>query len=219
VSSWGTRYLGNPELKPEESITYDGAVEFADSLSRAELVFFHTEFDNKILGYYDTTLGARTWKNVAGATIQGVEANLSTDVGALMGWFLSVEPFVSITYHTRYSAKDRTEIERYGKTLLYTPKWAGSLGIRVMGERCDARVVARYNGKEKVTDWNYSSPTYGKTIEKAGFAFVNLKGSCRLNRVVELGLSVENLLNRSYEYVLGYPMPERTLTGLLRLRI
>ncbi len=219
VSSWGTHYVGNPELEPEESVTYDAGVEFSDGMNRAELTFFHTEFDNKILGYYDASLSARTWKNVDGATVQGVETNLSTDIGALLGWFTSVEPFVNITYHTRYSAKDRTEIDKYGKTLLYTPKWVGSFGVRMMGESWDARLVARYNGKEKVTDWNRSSPTYGKTIEKTGFLLVNLKGSYRVHKKVELGFSVENLLNRSYEYVLGYPMPERTYTGIVRLII
>ena len=94
------------------------------------LIFFHTEFKDKILSYYNTALVAQTFKNVEGAAIQGVEINASYDVGLASGLKVSIEPFSNITYHTRYSSKDDLEISKYGKTLLYTPKWTGAFGIR-----------------------------------------------------------------------------------------
>ena len=213
ISSWGTRYLGNPDLKPEKSTSYDAGIEYSRDLFKGGLTFFHTGFKDKILSYYDGTLKAQTFKNVDGATIQGIEANISYDVGLASGLNLSLEPFANITYHTRYSSRDELEISKYGKTLLYTPKWTGAFGIKAGKERWDVRLIANYTGDEKVQDWNSKSPTYGKAIDKGDFTVVNLKGSYRPIKNLEITVSVENLFDRAYEYVLGYPMPARTFVG------
>ncbi|BCB95960.1 TonB-dependent receptor [Dissulfurispira thermophila] len=213
VSSWGTRYIGNPNLKPEKSTSYDAGIEYSKDLFKGGLIFFHTDFKDKILGYYDSILKAQTFKNVDGATLQGIEANLSYDIGLASGLDLSIEPFTNITYHTKYSSKDELEIGKYGKTLLYTPKWTGAFGIKAGKERWDVRFIANYIGDEKVQDWDFNSPTYGKAIDKGDFTVVNLKGSYRPIKNLEITVSVENLFDRAYEYVLGYPMPERTFIG------
>ena len=175
--------------------------------------FFHTNFKDKILSYYDSTLSAQTFKNVDGAALQGIEANLSYDIGLASGLDLSIEPFTNITYHTRYSSKDNLEISKYGKTLLYTPKWTGAFGIRTGKEKWDARLIANYTGDERVQDWDSKSPTYGKAVDKGDFTVVNLKGSYRPIKNLEITASIENLFDRAYEYVLSYPMPGRTFVG------
>jgi vitamin B12 transporter len=213
VSAWGTRYIGNPNLKPEKSTSYDAGIEYSKDLLKGGLTFFHTEFKDKILSYYDSALSAQTFKNVDGATLQGIEANISYDVGLAGGVNLSIEPFANITYHTRYSSKDELETGKYGKTLLYTPKWTGAFGIRAGKEKWDARLIANYTGDEKVQDWNSSSPTYGKAIDKSDFTVVNLKGAYRPIKNFEITASIENLFDRAYEYVMGYPMPRRTFIG------
>jgi vitamin B12 transporter len=213
ISSWGTHYLGNPELAPEKSISYEAGFEFSDKRLRIDFTAFHSKFKDKILRYYDKNLSVRTWKNVDGATIQGWELYFSYNLGAAAGWSVTFEPFTHITYHTKYTAKDEEEISQYGKILLYTPKWTGTFGIKAMGEDWDIRLIAIYNGKEKVIDWNYLSLTFGDTIEKEDFTVVNIKGSYRPYKNLEITASIENLFNKAYEYVIGYPMPERTFTA------
>lgn len=212
VSSWGTRYIGNPSLKPEKSTSYDAGIEYSKDLFKGGLAFFHSDFKDKILSYYDSTLKAQTFKNVDGATLQGIEANISYDVGLAAGLNLSIEPFTNITYHTRYSSKDELETGKYGKTLLYTPKWTGAFGIKAGKERWDVKLIANYTGDEKVQDW--APPSYGKNVvEKGDFTVVNLKGSYRPVKNLEITASVENLFDRAYEYVLSYPMPRRAFVG------
>jgi len=214
TSSWGgTHYIGNPGLTPEKSTSYDAGIEYSTDLFKGGLAFFHTDFKDKILSYYNSTLSAQTFKNVEGATLQGIEANTSYDVGLASGLTISIEPFTNITYNTQYSSKDELEINKYGKTLLYTPKWTGAFGIRTGKEKWDVRLIANYTGDEKVQDWNSSSPTYGKAIDKGDFTVVNLKGSYRPIKDLEITASIENLFDRAYEYVLGYPMPARTFVG------
>lgn len=215
VSAWGTRYIGNPNLNPEKSTSYDAGIEYSKDLFNGGLTFFHTDFKDKILSYHDSTLSAVTFKNVDGATIQGIEANASYDVGLASGIDLSIEPFLNITYHTRYSSKDELEIKKYGKTLLYTPKWTGAFGIRTGKEKWDARLIANYTGDEKVQDW--APPSRGKNVvDKGDFTVVNLKGSYRPIKNLEITASIENLFDRAYEYVLGYPMTRRTFVAGVR---
>jgi len=66
VSSWGTRYMGNPDLNPEKSTTYDLGFEYLSPLLKVSLSFFHTNFKDKIISYYDSNLRAETFKNVDG---------------------------------------------------------------------------------------------------------------------------------------------------------
>ncbi|NTU41875.1 MAG: TonB-dependent receptor [Nitrospirales bacterium] len=211
--STSIRYLGNPNLKPEKSTTFDAGVEYAEPLLRAGLTFFHTELDNKILSSYDSSLAAMTWKNVDGATLQGIELNASYDLGLALGLNVSLEPFTNITYLTRFSSRDEQEIGKYGKTLLYTPKWTGVFGIKAGQERWDARLIANYTGDERVQDWS-ASPY--PVVEKGDFTVVSLKGAYRPIKSLEITASVENLFDRAYAYILGYPMQGRTATAGLK---
>ncbi|GAB5046600.1 TonB-dependent receptor plug domain-containing protein [Thermodesulfovibrio sp. TK110] len=213
IASWGTHYIGNPDLKPEKSKSYDTGLSYTKDFFNAELTFFHSEFKDKIISYYDSILKAQTFKNVEGATIQGIEGSISYDIGIVSGLSFSLKPFVNFTYNTRYSTKDEVEIQKYGKTLQYTPKCTASFGIMAARDKWDLRLVANYTGDEKVVDWNPSSKNYGKVVDKSDFTVVNLKGSYRPVKNLELTLSVENLFDRAYEYVQYYPMPRRTITG------
>ncbi|MEN6374113.1 MAG: TonB-dependent receptor [Smithella sp.] len=209
--SWGTHYVGNPDLKPEKSITYDAGIDYSKGAFKADFTYFYTDFDDKIVGYYDTVRAVSTYKNAPGATIQGIELNASFDVGAALGWPVILEPFANITYKFTYKQENEGAADT---TLTYTPKWTGAFGLRVGQEKWDARLIANYVGHEDVTDFNYiSSSTYGQVINKGGFAVFGLKGTYRPVKNIELMLSVENLLDRNYEYVQYYPMPGRSVIG------
>lgn len=209
VISWGIRYLGNPNLKPEKSISYDAAVDYSKDFLKGSLAFFHTDFKNKIIGYFNSALNAQTYKNIDGARLQGVEISASYNIGLASGLDISIEPFTNITYNTRYSSKDVIEIGQTGRTLLYTPKWTGAFGLRAGKEKWDVRLIANYTGDEKVQD--FSPPSNGKkVVDKGDFTVVNLKGSYKPIKNLEVTASIENLFDRAYEYVLSYPMPRRT---------
>lgn len=216
VSSWGTHYLGNPDLKPEKSTSYDIGFAYVKDLFKSELTFFHSAFKDKILSYYDSVANVWTYKNVEGATIQGFEGNLSYDIGIASGLNFSLEPFINFTYHTKYISKDESEIKKYGKTLTYTPKWTAAFGIRAGDNDWDVRLIANYTGDEKVIEWNPASSNYGKVVDKKDFTVFSIKGFYRPLKNLEISLSIENLFDRAYEYVQYYPMPRRTITGGLK---
>jgi vitamin B12 transporter len=207
--SWGTHYLGNPDLKPEESITYDAGIDYARGPFRGDFTFFHTDFRKKIVSHFDTTLDASTYRNADRATLEGLELNAAYDIGHALRIGVILEPFVNVTYRTKYLEENNGLKTR----LLYMARWTGAMGMRVGQEKWDTRLIVNYKGKEDVTDWNYTSQTYGQIIEKGDFAVVSLKGSYRPIKNLELTASIENLFNKEYEYVLGYPMQGITFVG------
>lgn len=211
--AWGTHYLGNPDLKPEESITYDAGIDYAGGPFKGDLTFFHTDFNDKIVSYYDVALGASTYKNADSATLQGLELNAAYDIGHALGIGVVIEPFANATYRTEFKQKNNS-VET---NLTYIARLTGAAGMRVGQKKWDARLIVNYRGKEDVTDWDYTSPTYGQIIEKGDFAVVNLKGSYRPIKNLELTASIENLFDRKYEYVLGYPMQGITFIGGARI--
>ena len=213
VSSWGTRYLGNPDLDPEKSKTLDFGFVLKRKLINLNAAYFITEYKDKIISVPHPTLSrTQTYVNVDGAKIQGLELNLRTELAPLFGLPFSVSPFVDLTYHTKYRTEDPREITSYGtKTFLWTPKWTGTFGITLSEAKWSATLYGVYVGDEKVVDWNYFSPTYMKAVKKQDFTIFNLALSYTPFKNLELKGTVENLFNRKYEYVQYYPMPETTI--------
>ena len=205
----GTHTVGNSNLKPEQSTSYDAGIDYSKGLFKGDLTFFQTDFKDEIVNYFDMSRMVSTYKNLDGSTIQGLEFNSSYDLGPALGLNMFVTPFTNITYKTKYEDESGTN----PTTLLNVPKWTGAFGLKVGQEKWDARLVANYIGPEKVTQWDYSLPTYGQTITKSGFTVLNLKGSYRPVKYLELTLSVQNLLDKNYAYNLGYPMPGMTIIG------
>lgn len=202
---WGTRYIGNHSLKPEKSINYEGGLNFSKTGFNLDFAFFHSIFKDKIARYFDTTLNAYTYKNLEKAKIQGWESDVSYDLKTLLSLSFSLEPFINITYHTKYSDSE-------GKPLLATPKWLGAFGVRAHGKNWDTRLIASYFGDENVT---YFDPLtwQSRIIKKKDFTVVNFKALYRPIKELELNLGIENLFDRAYEYVPDYPMPRRTFTA------
>ncbi len=206
IDSLGRHWIGNPSLKAEKSITWDGGLEYLSSSINFSLSYFITNFKDKIIsGVPHLTLPRTlTYKNTDGAKIQGLEINLSSELAHYFKLPFSLKPFVNLTYHTEYKDKEAKS------SLTYTPKWIGSLGIRSQGNRWNFEFYGVYVGDEKVIDWQWDSPTYGTPIPKKDFTVFNTALSLKPYERFEVMLKVENLFNRAYEYVKGYPMPERT---------
>jgi len=79
-------FKGNPDLKPEESKSFDFGVELSIGDSKWTAHYFDTQVDNLISYVYAPFPAVSMMQNVAEANIDGVEFTMSTE---LYGWTLA----------------------------------------------------------------------------------------------------------------------------------
>lgn len=205
MNMWSVHYVGNPDLKPEKSETYEGGVDLSYASFNAGLTYFHTDFKDKI-EEYTTGTGDTSYRNLGKAEIEGFEGSISYDVGSLFSWDYQVKPYVSFTYLTEYEDREANE------HLKYTSDLNVSYGITISDlDGFSANLNLAYTGKQKIDD--YEGGTY-ETITKGCFTVANLTISKRVLDGGKFGSvtlkgELQNLFDEDYEYVQGYPMQGR----------
>ncbi|MCB4205300.1 TonB-dependent receptor [Deferribacterales bacterium Es71-Z0220] len=216
-SVWGTPYKGNPDLDPETSKTYEVGVDYNSMLLNGYLTYFYTKYKDKIITEtVSATPSYITWINSGKATIRGVEGNARFDIGGLFKLPVVVEPYLNFVYYDRFY-DDTNDVK-----LLYVSRLQASYGIFITNNPDDfyCRLNFTYTGKQLVDD--YDPATYTTTRKyKGSFTVSDLSVSKRLvNSKVAgklyLKLDVNNLFDKDYSYVEGYPMPEKNYKGTLK---
>lgn len=201
--TFGTQVVGNPNLDPETSNTYEGGIDFNQNGLDVALTYFHTSFEDKIVAS-DLADGSKSWKNLGDATISGFEAELAYDIGAPLNLAWEVRPYFNITLLDTY------EDDSTGEDLQYVSGTNFAAGITVNnGDGIFCRLNVAYAGNQNITDYEYG--TYS-TITLPSSTVTNLTGSWRVYENTELGSftlrgEVNNLFDKEYAYVQGYPMP------------
>jgi len=217
--SFGTRYMGNPDLEPEESRTFDGGVEVSAGSLRSSLTVFNTEYDNYIASVASGP-GEMTWENEDSATVTGIEGDISYEYPVcLAGWQTYLEPYVSGTYLFEYDT--HFDDGSPDEPIQFVPEWNLATGIRMRDDNgFYGSLNLTFFGKTEVTDW---SDMYNPVdVTKGGFYVANMAVAKKFaldeaeSRSVTVKGSVENLFNRDYEFVMGYPMPGRSFIVGLR---
>lgn len=218
-TSSGARIVGNPNLSPEKSSTWEGGVDFTNRGLFASLTYFYTDFEDKI-EMVAAPGGASSWDNLGEAKIAGLEGEFNVDLGAVNNWDFELRPYVRFTYLTQY------EDEATGKDLKYTPDWAASYGIAFSHwEGFSATFNVSYTGEQLVEDWEnqvWPDPVKEVTLGSSTVASLTvsktLLSSDQWGKLTLKG-DITNLFNEDYAYVKGYPMPGRSFFLGLRYDI
>ncbi len=206
IEANGRRTLGNPELDPEKSLTWEGGADYTKSGLTGALTWFTTDFNDKIVR---TSLpgNVTSYTNLGSAAINGVEGALSYDVGVPLRWAWEVRPFIDMTWLNRY------EDEATGKDLTYISDLTLSTGLAFGdGAGFSGRVNVSYAGPQQVDDWE---DTY-TVVELDSFVVTDLMLSYRFLRSEKVGDftvrgELRNLFDEDYAYVKGYPMAGRSV--------
>ena len=209
-TAYGTHYVGNPNLDPEESKTYEGGADFSYASLNISFTYFHTDFKDKIED--DGGWPDRTWHNIGKAEMAGFEGELSYDIGTLFDWDFQLKPYANFVRLTKYEDKETDE------DLKYISDWNVSYGITLSDYNgLSANLNIAYVGKQDIDDWrNAGPPTWiAPVIEKGSFSVANLTISKKIVDTENFGditlkAEIENLFDKDYEYVNDYPMPGRS---------
>jgi vitamin B12 transporter len=206
IFSYGVQYSGNPDLKPEQSQTYEAGLDFYYKYFDASLTYFHTEYKDKISGTFVSPT-EYTYLNIGEATVSGFEGELSYDLAHLLNlstW--QIKPYASFVYLLDYTN------EETGEDLEQISEYKGACGIRIHDlEGFSAAFNLTYT--DHLTDYG------GEKLPS--YAVANLSVEKRLvnwGRYGDMSLrgEIKNLFDRDYAHKDGYPMPGRNFAIGLR---
>jgi len=209
----GKHYVGNPNLDPEKSKTYEGGFDFFYAGFSSSITYFYTDYKDYI-DIVTTPTGDRSWDNINDATLSGFEGEFSFNLGTFFDLNFELKPYCNITYLDEYEYDDAPAGETH-KELKYTSDITASYGIIFNDlNGFSANLNFAYTGKQNI-DF-YDPITYAKqSIEKAGFTVANITISKKIYDFSKYGKltlkgEIENLFDKDYAYVQGYPMPGRS---------
>lgn len=191
----GINYLseGNPDLKPEESTTFEvGILGNHDWLSW-EARAYHTNIDN-LIAWGSTTVNPTTVKyspqNVNKAQIDGLELEINT---RLLGWNSKLS--MNLLDPKDRATKTRL-IRRYQKSLSYDLS-------RTFGQ-FDVGAYVLAQGNRHDTDFATSS-----LVKVPGYVTVDLRAAYHFDSHWMLSAKLNNLLDKQYQTVDKYNTADR----------
>ncbi len=195
-----TSMAGNPDLKPEESLSCEVGLEQRLSAlkARVELTYFYNSFENLI----DMDFETFRFANIGEATTEGLEFSLA------------FQPLDMLYIRGEYTGL-WTEDKSTGEELAMRPKHSGALLVELtpldglvltgtayfVGKHLDSFQYVNIHG-EIITD-QYAS----------GYARADLAGSYRILEnagiLEELTgfVKIENITDEQYDEAGGFPMP------------
>lgn len=198
-TDYGYQAQGNPDLKPEKAWAYDLGFEHQlGNLLLSRLTLFRTDIEDLI--EWAPVDPANLWglwvpSNVAKAYTQGVEVE----------FIHQIMPGLSqnINYTYLHSAGKKEEEEKYEiapykphNRVNYRINYTNNFGLKIS------------LGTEYVSEqWSVR----GKTGDKLPDCFLLNARIAQRIRNLEAYISLDNILDKKYQTVFGYPMPGRTI--------
>ncbi|MBU4200147.1 MAG: TonB-dependent receptor [Verrucomicrobia bacterium] len=194
---WRDDYTeGNPDLKPEESFSYDAGIQQQfGKKSMLQISLFQSHMKN-LIAWFDDGKGIYKAQNVNDAFLQGVETELSAQL---------TEEISGAVNYTLLNAQD-TSGTYEDKTLTYRPK--NKVGGRLGYQNAWG---LKLNLNAEYTDSVYTDRA--NTKELGGFMTLGAYAAQTLVKGVEIFARGNNLLNKQYQLVNGYPMPGFSVMG------
>jgi vitamin B12 transporter len=190
-------FVGNPNIKPEESKTFDLGLDVNYQALSAYVTYFDSDYKNMISALPAIAAGTgncpadgpscRFYDNLAKASLRGVEMGAAFDVGRQFGLGYSLEPYFAVTRMTKY--EDDT-----GQKITDIAKNSASFGLRYKHPalKLSSRLDFVYYGQRA----EYEKDRGGKTV--ADFSLTKSLADHDRYGNLKLKVSVTNLFNKYY---------------------
>lgn len=210
-------YRGNPDLKPESSVSYDFGFDYIDPSSGIEFgaTYFITDLDDKI-GYDYSNADYVTYLNADNAEMDGIEVNLALDFGQLFSKSYSLKLYGNLTHliKSELTSGDVTS------DILYVREGNGSMGVSFDDKKAlSTRLNARYIGHRYSADYlSYGNrpELYEMNIpflEHPDALVFDFSIDYNIAKKYRVGIQVENLFDENYTEKDGYNMPGRSFSA------
>ncbi|MEO7142992.1 MAG: TonB-dependent receptor [Bryobacteraceae bacterium] len=201
-------YVGNPGLRPEKTATYEAGIvqEWFGRRLRTEVEAFRNSFTDLIT--FDSSAYPGTWRNVAASWARGVEVSATARV---TGQLSVTGSYTRLYTRITNSLTPDSPVDGIGQELLRQPRNAGAVSATYAARRWSVVAGGRFFGERHDSDF-----LFGIT-RNPGYQHLYVSGSYQLNSHVAPFVRVENLLDESYQEVLGYNNLTRNAMGGVRL--
>ncbi|SEA90360.1 TonB-dependent receptor domain-containing protein [Alkalimonas amylolytica] len=179
--------FGNPDLKPEESVSDEVAFRFNGARLQSELVLFDREVTNLIQG-------SELAENVLLAKVRGAEYSLG------FSW-------AQWQHQVSYTWLDARN-EQTGEPLQRRPKHSVNLRSGWQGEQWQAYATLDYQSATfQGFDWN----SMANFPDLGGFTVLGLAANYQLSPQWQLRTKLDNLTNKTYQTSIGYATAGRSI--------
>ena len=216
-------FTDNPGLRPERSRSAEAGVDhaFGGGHAVAEATVFTNRYDDLIVavGSFSGASRFRT-DNISNASASGLELALTVR-GRVRAWGgIDLAGRVGYTrLDTEILAVDQDDDApppfEVGQALLRRPPHQFFADASLTTGRVTAFV--RGNGRSTALDVEPSYGTFGGLFDAPGYSVWTAGATVRVVRFADVYARVENLLDRSYEEVFGFPALGRRFTMGLRV--
>ncbi|MBN2039077.1 MAG: TonB-dependent receptor [Spirochaetes bacterium] len=199
-------YLGNPDLKPEKSTTYDGGFDVYFSGLTAGATFSKIKTKDKIvtLYYAYTDSEGTTWSiydNIGKSDMEIVDCYVDWSATTTFALPFIFDISSALTINKKYENEDT------GEKLPFVADKELKSNVTVGYKAASTTLSHVYIGHELRDDGE----------QNCSFYFFNLTAKYDLSASLTADIGIYNLTDEDYEWVDGYPMPERNykigLTG------
>ena len=201
------RYIGNPNLKPEESEGWEAGFdqEFGGRRATVGAMYFDSTLKDEIYTTYSADFVPTPANRDTKSRQQGVEV------------FVSARPIDQLKFDLAYTYLDAKE---NGVTEVRRPQNVGSINATVFSrdQRLSGTLTVRYNGRQD--DVTFTDPTFATTptVSLPEYVLVNLNAEYKLTGKVALFGRVENLTGERYEEVFSFVSSGRAAYGGVRAK-
>ena len=212
-------FTDNPGLRPERSRSVDAGVEqaFAGGLVIADATWFLNRYDDLIVAVGRSMEDYSRYRtdNIANARAQGLEASFALRTRR------GLEARVSYTFlDTEVLALDHAPGVApapfsVGDWLLRRPRH--QVNVDLLWRHRVVTAYFRAGGRSTVLDVEPNWGAAGGLFHAPGFGVADAGAAIHAGRYADVVLRVDNLFDRQYEAVFGYPAPRRAFTVGVRL--
>ena len=191
-------FIGNPQLQPEKSFSWEVGVEQAlfDGRAIIDVTYFDTNLEDEIATVFDFSTFLSTAENLRGESERkGVEVGGKYQINDV--WHTNI----SYTYLDATEPDDDVEVRRPEHSASFNLNhefWAG---------RGNANLGLIYNGQQHDSEFIFATPT--DHVELDAYTLLNLAGSFEVSESLEVFARFENLLDEDYVEVFGFRSPGR----------
>lgn len=227
--------LGNPNLKDENSFTWDVGIKFSNPKKGFDFdaTYFQTRVNDRIITQQDASKKGTMWTALDGneykintyqsyinsnySKISGLEIDASYDFGALNGFNRSYRVFANATKMFKYddyvkNIANPTEPDKVSKARHVADLSVGGGFEYDDFKHWSFRVSARYVGKRNYVNFNDTgnpSKFRSQPVEYPPYMTIDLVAGYKFLQHHQLSLRVSNLTDENYYEVRYQPMPGR----------